>query len=518
MEDRNCLKIALNQAKESVKQGGFPKVCLINPPTRSPSLRPPHGLMYISSYLSSRGIDNLLIDQKGDIPMDVLVKEVVKDTVKYDPGFVGISCLTTDVKCVFEIADIIKARLPYVKIVLGGIHPTLFPEEMLENENVDFVVVGEGEETFCDLILSGDNADFSSIDGIAFKDNGRIIINKKRRMIPDLDEIPMPAFDKIDMDFYLQPNIHLIRGVPLRGFYLFSSRGCPYRCRFCVNKNIFGRTIRYRSPSKVADEVEYLYKKYRIDAFYLFDDTFAVDRSHAIEFCNEVIKRKLPLVWGCETRVDLINEELVKSLKKASCIQVDLGIESGSERLLELLQKDITVGQVRNAVRLCRKHKIRVFSNFMINLPTETEEDIEKTLSLADEIKSDVSIFNVTCPFPGTDIQAYLKHELTIDDYPKMSSMVSYRTYIDFIESKCKLSSHNIPIEDILKKIGKTVPLPRDIGLKPNFKYMINFLRYFNFLANRAYVACMIRSKEKMSYIRFAFDTVKKRNVSPTKL
>lgn len=494
------------------------KACLINPPTRSLSLRPPLGLMYISSYLSSHGIDNHLIDPKGELPVDEHIDKLLREVVRFGPAFAGISCLTTDVQCVFKIAEGIKTRLPDVRIVLGGIHPTLFPEQMLENENIDFVVMGEGEEALYELIRAADNGNFFSVDGIAFRDNGRIVVNKRRKMIEDLDEIPLPAFDKIEMGFYLQPNIHMVRGIPLRGFYIFSSRGCPYRCRFCVNKNIFGRTIRYRSPFRVADEIEYLYRKYRIDGFFLFDDTFAVKESHAIELCDQIAARKLPLVWGCETRVNLISEELVKRLKKAGCVQVDFGIESGSERLLKLLQKDITVEQIREAVRMCKKYKIRVFSNFMINLPTETEEDLNKTLSLADEINSDISIFNITCPFPGTDIQLYLKDKLSIDDYPKMSSMVSYETYIDFIESKCRLSEHNIPIREVLKMIQATVPTPRDMGLKPNLKYLINFFKYFNFFFNPAYIRCMIRSRGKAGYLRFALGILKKRNVSPTRL
>ena len=497
---------------------GKVKACLINPPTRSLSLRPPLGLMYISSYLSQHNIDNHLIDQKGDIPEDILIDRLAHETVSVDPDHVGISCLTTDVQCVFKMAKIIKAKLPLTKITVGGVHPTMFPKEMLSDENIDYVVLGEGEEIFYDIVRSDDNSNFYSMSGIAFKDNGKIVVNMRRGAIENLDDIPMPAFDKIDMNFYLQPNMHLVRGIPLRGFYIFSTRGCPYSCRFCVSKNVFGRTIRFRNPSKVVDEIEYLYKEYDIDAFYLFDDTFGVKKSQAIDLCDAIARRGLPIVWGCETRVHLITEEFVKSLKRAGCIQVDFGIESGSERLLKLLQKGITVEQVRNAVRICRKHRVRVFSNFMINLPTETEDDVAKTLVLADEIKSDISIFNVTCPFPGTELHSYLKHKLTYDDYTKMSSYVSYNTYIDLIESKCKLSAHNIPINDLLARIQATVPVPRNIRLKFNLKYMRNFIRYFNFITNLRYIVCMIKSRGKAEYIKFAVGIVRKRNISPTKL
>ena len=494
------------------------KACLINPPTRSLSLRPPLGLMYISSYLSKHNIDNHVIDQKGDIPEDILIDRLVQKTVGVDPDHVGISCLTTDVPCVFKMVKKIKAELPHVKITVGGVHPTMFPDQMLADVNIDYVVLGEGEEVFCDIVCSDESMDFHSLTGIAFKDEGKIVINARRASIANLDDLPMPAFDKIDMSFYLQPNMHLVRGIPLRGFYFFSTRGCPYGCRFCVSKNVFGRTIRFREPSKVVDEIEYVYKKYNIDAFYLFDDTFGVKKSQAIDLCDAIAKRGLPIVWGCETRVNLINEEFVKCLKKAGCIQVDFGIESGSERLLKLLQKGIIVDQVRKAVKICRKYGVRVFSNFMINLPTETEEDVEDTLALADEIKSDISIFNVTCPFPGTELHSYLRHKLTTDDYTKMSSYVSYRTYIDFLESKCKLSAHNIPIDDMLARIQETVPVPRNIRLKFNMKYMRNFIRYFNFITNLKYIVCMIKSRGKADYIKFAFGIVRKRNISPTKL
>ena len=209
----------------------------------------------------------------------------------------------------------------------------------------------------------------------------------------------------------------MIRGIPLKGFYVFSTRGCPARCRFCVNKNIFGRTVRFREPVKVVDEIESLYRKYGIDGFYMYDDTFGVRKSDAYQFCDELVKRNLPLVWGCATRINLITEEFVEKIKSAGCLQVDFGVESGSQRLLDLLKKDITLEQIRKAIGLCKKHKLRVFSNFMINLPTETEEDVDNLIDFAEELKSDISIFNITFPFPGTDIQTYLKFPSTLNQH-----------------------------------------------------------------------------------------------------
>jgi len=474
--------------------------------------------MYISSYLTSNNVENIIIDIKGNEAADLLTAKIIDKVLKCKPDFVGISCLTTDVKSVFNIANMIKNRLSDTNIVLGGIHPTLFPEEMLKNRDIDFVVMGEGEKTLNELVHAVDNNEISKVDGIAYRENEKTVINGSRAMIDNLDELPRPAFAKVDMNFYLQPNLHLIRGIPIKGFYIFTSRGCPYRCRFCVNKNIFGRRIRYRNPSEVVDEIEYLYNRYRIDGFYLYDDTFGVKKSHAVEFCNELIKRRLPLIWGCETRVNLVNEDLLVKLKRAGCVQLDFGIETGSERLLKLLQKDITTDEVRRAIKLCKKYGIRVFSNFMVNLPTETLEDVDTTISFADEIKSDISIFNITCPFPGTDIQTYLKEPISVDDYPLMSSMASYSRYIDFIEAKCKLSAHSISITELLKRIQVFFPTPRDMMLKPNIRYAVNFLRYFNFLINPAYIRSMIKSRSKTDYLRFIVKTLKKQNISTTKL
>lgn len=494
------------------------QVCLINPPTRRTSLRPPLGLMYISAYLTSKGISNRVLDPKGEMPEDELAIETVQKAIACKPELIGISCLTTDLLCVFKMAAQIKSQLPAVKIVLGGIHPTLFPEQMLQNKDVDYVVIGEGEYTLFDLVTSlAGGESLSSVQGIAYKENGKVIINEKRPMIKDLNAIPLPAYDQVDMSFYLQPNIHLIRGIPMKGFYIFSTRGCPARCRFCVNKNIFGRTVRFRDPVKVADEVEFIYEKYGIDGFYMYDDTFGVRKSDVDQFCDELIRRKLPLVWGCATRINLITEDFVKKIKAAGCMQIDFGVESGSQRLLDLLQKDITLEQIRQAISICKKHKMRVFSNFMINLPTETEEDIDTLISFANELKSEISIFNITCPFPGTDIVSYQQTELTIEDYPKMSGMASFNTYIDLLEEKCKLSDHKIPIREILKRIQLSIPSPRDIRLKPSLNYIRNLMRYLNFITNLQYLGCLLRSRNKYEYLMFFGKMLRRQNISTTK-
>lgn len=490
-------------------------VCLINPPTRCRSLRPPHGLMYISSYLTKHGVDNYLIDPKGGFTEKTHIEMITDKVKELAPDFVGISMLTTDILCVFKLLASVKHRCPGTRTVVGGLHPTLFPEEILRNDDTDVVVMGEGEETMYDLVRNCSDG-LGKIKGIGFKKNGEIVLNEKRPMIKNIDDLPFPAFDKIDMDFYLKPNIHILRGIPIRGFNIFSNRGCPFRCRFCVNKNIFGGSVRFRSPERVVDEIEYLHEKYNIDGFYLYEDTFGIRKNDVEIFCDEINKRRMRLVWGCTTRVNLVSDALLQKISQAGCMQIDFGVESGSQRLLDLLKKDITLDQVRKTVALCRKHRIRIFSNFMINLPTETEDDFEKLLSFSSELKSDVSIFNIACPFPGTDIQDYLHGPLTTEDYVKMSSMASFNTFIDFLESKCKLSSHSLPIRTMLERIGEIFPLPRTLGVKFNSMYLRNFLRLFSFILNGKYLKCLLRSTKKRSYLLFAVSLFHKNNVSTT--
>jgi radical SAM superfamily enzyme YgiQ (UPF0313 family) len=483
-----------------MQKGNDAKVVLVAPPERSKSMRPPLGLMYISSYLTKFGINNSIIDIKSKKPLDEVRSFIEKRILELNPKYLGLSCLTTELDSVLKICNNIKSKNPKIKIILGGIHPTLFPEEVLKHKSVDIVVVGEGEITFAELLKKEDP---KNIHGVYYKKANKIIKNLPREKIHDLDSLPMPAFDKVPMDYYLKVQGYLIRGVPTRGFYIFTSRGCPYRCEFCVNKNIFGRSIRYRSPKKVVDEIEYLMKRYTIDSFFIYDDTFTAKKDHVLNICKEIKYRKLKVIWGCETRVNLLDENIVKAMKKSGCIQIDFGMESGSQRLLNVIKKDITIHQIKNAVRLCNKYNIRIFSNFMINLPTETKEEMNETIKLAQDLHSHITVFNITTPFPGTDLFDHSDYQLTINDYKKLTTTDSIDEYINFIEAKCRLSEHKIPIKIILSKIALSFPSRGNFKPRFNLIFLINLLRYFSFLKNKNYISSLFRTKHKIKYLKY---------------
>jgi radical SAM superfamily enzyme YgiQ (UPF0313 family) len=214
----------------------------------------------------------------------------------------------------------------------------------------------------------------------------------------------MPDYEALPMGWYTAARSDLIRGVIGAGTTIFSSRGCPFSCSFCSSREIFGNQLRFRTPQRVVDELQYLYDNYKIDCFYILDDTFTVNKKHVEGFCRELEKRRLKLIWGCETRVDLVDEDTFSLMRRSGCVQVDFGIESGSQKVLDILKKGIYVEDIRKAFAITKKVGLRTFANIMINNPGENLEDIKKTEELVKESNPDISTVWITTPYPGTQI------------------------------------------------------------------------------------------------------------------
>ncbi|MDP2947196.1 MAG: radical SAM protein, partial [Nanoarchaeota archaeon] len=291
-----------------------------------------------------------------------------------------------------------------IPVIFGGIHPTSVPEETLKDDGVDFVAVGEGELTFAELLRELETEkDFSRVKGLAYKKEGKILINERRELIKDLDSIPMPARHLFDMKYYAE-RWNWPRGHWLRTANMMSSRGCPYSCIFCASKVMFGRTFRTNSVKRTVDEVEHLVKDYGFECVSFSDDTFAIDKQRAIEVAREIRRRNLKVLTRFQLRANTCDEDLLAELKQAGCIQVDIGVESGSERVLKIIDKKITVEQIKNAFALLKKHGIKSSATFIIGIPGETREDIEMSRKLAEEINSDYTQFFILTPYPGTPL------------------------------------------------------------------------------------------------------------------
>jgi radical SAM superfamily enzyme YgiQ (UPF0313 family) len=364
---------------------------------------PPLGLMYIAAVLEKAGHNVQLFDADPEFH-DSIIKEIKE----FQPGLVGLGFLTVGYQRALHLMQKLKKELPDLIYCLGGVHPTVKPLETINEFGADFIVIGEGEDTIlevCDKLEKKES--LAGVKGVMYRDSGKIIDNGRRDLIKDLDSIPFPARHLIDMKPYLKPP-GIIRGYAEKNqTTVVTSRGCPYKCIYCGSHNIFGRKTRRRSVKNVVDEIDYLHKEYGIKGIYFCDDTFTLRPEWVKEYCEELKRRNLDIKWACQSRVDQTDKDLMALMKKSGLVQLDFGVESGSEKILKVLGKgghgDRTE-QIKHSFKLCRELDIRTLATFIIGNPEETREDIEQTFNVAKEIKADYTAFYFLTPYPGTDI------------------------------------------------------------------------------------------------------------------
>lgn len=408
------------------------KVLLINPPNSQQerygklsdigTLYPPLGLAYVAA-VAERQADVKVLDSEA---MNYTYEDIAQFARQFKPDLVGMPTYCTTVSRCYAVAKILKRENSNTKIVLGGAQATLEPNKTISDENVDFVIYGEGETPFEDLIICLKNkGNLSKIKGLVWKNKGKIVINKPQDLIRDLDSMPMPARHLFPMEKY--HSSANLRGV--RTLNLMTSRGCPYRCAYCAGGLIFGKSFRYYSTDRVIAEIKELTEKYHADDIQFFDETFTANRQRVIDLCNKIIESKLDIEWSCFTRVNLVDKELLTKMKEAGCYQVFYGLESGVQRLLDLVNKDITLAQSRNAMKITREVGIETWVSFMINLPSETKEESQQTINFAIEVDPTFIQFPITTPYPGTKLRELAKQYGTIltdnfDEYTAWNNVV----------------------------------------------------------------------------------------------
>jgi len=427
------------------------KILFINPPyTNLEGLKESGGHMlplcfgYLASYARKK-IPELEFEVLDCEAEGLNYQQIEERTKKAKPDVVGIIAPTPPMKHVYKIAEIIKGIYPNIPIIAGGIHATALPKRtMEEGEKIDFIVVGEGEITFTELLqaLKNDQKEFSNIAGLCWREKDRIIINQSRGLIKDLDEIPLPARDIFNLKLYRSAPTKMVseeNATPI-----ITSRGCPFNCTHCPSKIVWQGYVRYRSADNVIAEIEECVNQYNLREFNFYDDIFTINRDKAIEICNKIIKKKLRIYWICFARAGAIDDELAQIMKKAGCQKISFGLESGNQKILDLMGKRTTVEKGRKSVEIARRHGLEVHASFMLGNVGETAETIKETISFAKSLDLDNATFFITAPFPGTVLYQ------TAQDLGHINQNTKWEEFAPLTNQKPILVQNNLTQEELV--------------------------------------------------------------------
>lgn len=362
---------------------------------------PPIGLISIAAYLREAGHD---VEVK-DTQLEKMGEEELTNYLKGKKfEAICMPTFTPSVAFVYATAKICKKALPGVKMIFGGVHVTILPERtLLECPDVDYLILGEGEYRIEALLkyFEGKILNLSEIDGIAYRQNNKIVVQKAASLIENLDALPLPAYDLLDMKKYVP---HPTQYKVLPNYPLVIQRGCPYNCTFCSANIIHGRKLRFKSVGRVMKELHILKDRFGAKGVYFQDSTFLANKAYIKELLNRMIEEKLNLIWACNTRVNTVDEEILRLMKKAGCWMIAYGIESGNQKSLDLIKKGVTVEQNEKAVRMTEAAGIVPFCCYILCLPNETYEDALNTIDFALKLKSPAAMFYLPVPYPGTEL------------------------------------------------------------------------------------------------------------------
>ncbi|MFH0892346.1 MAG: radical SAM protein [Candidatus Falkowbacteria bacterium] len=370
----------------------------------------PLGLAYLHSYLekSSHEVKSLFLNNHN---YSFCFEKTLGAIKSHKPDFVGLQILTPNRLSSFKIIEYIHQNYPEIKILIGGIHTTVLFEKILKKYPYIIAVLGEGEITASELIdeLNKEKPILNTVAGIAFADEHKIIKTSDRKLIENLDELPFPRHEA----FITQKNVTAS---------LITTRGCPFNCSFCCLDKISQRQVRKRSIANIIAEIEYIGQKFpNIKSIWIHDDTFFVENQRVIDFCDEIIKRKIKFNFTCSGRMKPLSAELVKKLEKANFTKVLLGLESGNNEILKKCHKGITQEDAINAFKLFANSKIGVLAFLIVGLPGETLKTIRETGRFVQKLQKikyvyypeDIAILTV---YPGTEIYEIAKAGGTIND------------------------------------------------------------------------------------------------------
>ena len=380
-------------------------VLLINPPYRfkkkffefdvnsTLDIMPPLSLAYLGASCIKTGHSVKIFDMEAEIATE---KSLIRTIERHNPKIIGITCLSSLLKSVITLSKIIKKNFN-IPVVVGGAHARIDPEGLIKIESIDYVLQGEGEYNLPKLLdfLIDKKGDLKEINSLIYKRDGKILHNPFSGQIDDIDVLPFPDRSLFNNNLYFLP---FMKGKKTTS--IISSRGCPYNCNFC---NPQYKKVKKRSVKKIILEIKGAISKYNIEDFQFFDETFNLDPKWVNDFCDELLKQNIKINFKVRMRPDLITDEMIRKLEKAGCYMISLGIESANNKTLGFFRKGYTIEQVKGAIHLIKKRDIQIHGFFILGSPTESKEDMLRTINFAKNSGVDFAIFALLLPVPGTD-------------------------------------------------------------------------------------------------------------------
>ncbi len=442
------------------------KVLLIIPPrSHDPLLgfsKFPDEVFTIAAVLEKDGNEVQIYDNNTDSLND---RRHPVDFLSYNPDVVGFS-VVTNYQITSAIAQSIEFKnlLPDTKVVWGGMHPSMLPEQTLVEPYIDYVVIGCGEYTMLELVnsLKGDTFKFSDIKGLAYKEHNRVIINQSRPFLNHLDELPDPAWHLVDVNRYREKTI-------------CTSRGCPRDCAFCSNSAFYQGHVGDLSAKRIVSQMEHLHDKYGVKFFWFAGENFAFKYKRLKEFCDLIVSKKLKVTWNCEVS-DVPPEENIALMAKSGCASVYIMVESGSQRMLSFLHKKYTVAEIEKAFWLFTKYKIMPTLFTMCGLPTETTEDLDMSNELLRRLDNPPYLNARFVPYPNTSLYDYCMTRGLINPPQKLAD---WPKYAELFATKANLSDvPQVVIKEATANFGRSVAARRVIfAMRHNPSYFWKVLR-----------------------------------------
>jgi anaerobic magnesium-protoporphyrin IX monomethyl ester cyclase len=447
----------------------------------------PIGLMYIASYLRDLDRHNVrIIDQKIKALSE---SDLTTKLKKYQPKFIGITGMTYELDAICALASMIKKTLPKVHIIIGGCHATSSPEDFIKFDFIDYVICGEGEISFSELIKSINHGFlYPKISGLAYKKNGHIIYNKIESPSISLDKLPFPAWDLIDIDAYSKTKRPLLNYKQKKFMTIYSSRGCPFHCIYC--HSIFGKKLRSRSAENIFKEIMILYSKYQIKEFLFADDAFNMNVSIAEKLMDYIIDSgiKIHISFACGLRGDYMTTKLLDKMKAAGTFYITYAVETASPRLQKLIKKNLNLEKLTTIINETVKRGIFTRGCFMFGFPTETKKELYNTIKYALNSKFHAANFFIVTPYPGTELFYNIKDKLS-DSH--LNSIYHYRKSDGYGLSNINRKDFSKIVRNSkIKFLIQPIRLYRYFMIIPKtdfiYKSYLVFIRYCQILLNRS--------------------------------